>query len=282
MDSANSNVKNNIDEILKCMFGANLIWSEGKYKLTYEEPLNLAEQTSRIRATITDEDILNDNIKWEWPNAQDRLNRVTLSFTNDHKNFLQDEVSWPELNSSQYREMFDLDRQPLHETLNVQGVTDPYHAKDYAETRVRASRDKQELSMSVSKRWLTLEPGDLIRVDSEYLDLDDVFRIEEIKVKEDYSIDLRLFHFDWTWGRWSSTDDIYQEPQSRYGFSLPRPQNVTFTANPLDSSTGAGRLVWEYSADQTVDVYQVFIQRECRNQEHFFRKPQVSVLIFPL
>ena len=88
-------IRDNIESILETMDFAKLIWSGGKYKINLQYP---ATNDDIIFAgdTITDSDIIRENeTVISWPNAQAKLNFVTVRFLNESKNFAEDTVAWP-------------------------------------------------------------------------------------------------------------------------------------------------------------------------------------------
>lgn len=126
-------VRDNISAILETMDLAELVWSDGKYKLsltyptlydsatTYsqfdvvqadysgrktlvvskvsnnKQPLSdTAAWDDAFVKTITDDEIIRGaDISTTWPDSSTRMNFATVSFLNEAKNFAEDSVSWP-------------------------------------------------------------------------------------------------------------------------------------------------------------------------------------------
>jgi hypothetical protein len=88
--STESDYRNNIETILNTMDNALLLWSEGQYKLSLAYPER--EEDIPIVATITDDDILENNINIIWPDIESKYNNVEVTYRNSSQNFKSDSV----------------------------------------------------------------------------------------------------------------------------------------------------------------------------------------------
>jgi hypothetical protein len=86
-------IRDNIETLLETMPGARLIWSGGQYKLSLQYPKNNSEII--LADTLTDDDIVKDTIRINWPSVDTKLNYATVKFYNEHLNFKEDTVSFP-------------------------------------------------------------------------------------------------------------------------------------------------------------------------------------------
>jgi hypothetical protein len=97
-------LRENIETILTTMSGAMLVWSGGVYSLNLVRATsstmlqNLIAKNGSTVAALTDDDlIMSQDIEIIWPDASTKLNKVTVHFKNEARNFKEDVVSWPVL-----------------------------------------------------------------------------------------------------------------------------------------------------------------------------------------
>jgi len=262
LDSS-SKIRDNIEAIMSCMNLAELTWSsEGKYKLLLEYPSSESDVDSYIDTAhyFTDDDIIRDSFDISWNSATERLNQVTVSFPNEHEDFKDDSVTWPKTGSTAHDDYLEEDNdQPFQSQLQPQGVTDPYHAIAMAEAAVRKARSIYTVSLTVSKKGLSLEPGDFININSLVAGVDDEnFRIESIEINADFTVKITAYKFDHTVLAWNVADDIAYVNKPTYDFTVDAPTNLAFTANAADIiSTSPGKLTWTAANDISATKYLV-------------------------
>lgn len=85
--------RENIDAILATMGNAELVWSQGKYKLQVQAPMS--NESLTLAAELTDDDLYSTQITESWPSATDRVNYATIRFNNEFLDFKEDSASWP-------------------------------------------------------------------------------------------------------------------------------------------------------------------------------------------
>jgi len=261
-------VRDNIERIMGTMGLAELTWSsEGKYKLLVEYPSNDSELNALVSPShyFTDDDIIRDNIEISWPDASSRLNQATVSFMNEHEDFKEDTMTWPPSHGSVHNIYLAEDNhQPFQADFNSDGVTDPYHALAMAEQRVRKARSIFTVNLTVSKKGLNLEPGDFINLQSDVGNIEsDVYRVETIAVKSDFTVDLTVYRFDHNSLAWNVSDDIAYAVPPVFDFGLAAPTSGTFNPNTVDNfGTGAGRLAWTAADDISATEYLVEISND--------------------
>jgi|GEM_PF-6146329 len=152
-------VVKNLEQLLEG-FGWALSWSNGRHRLVLEDT------TTTAIATFDKSSIIGD-----WTsrrgNREGRLNRITIEFQNENKNFEDDTVSWPEKGSQTHTGFVNEDGgQALHTTKQVKTITDFYRAQAYAEYLVRKSRVAYQIQgMRLAPHAMLLEPGDVIDLD---------------------------------------------------------------------------------------------------------------------
>jgi hypothetical protein len=262
------NIRNNIERIMNTMGLAELTWSsEGKYKLLLEHPKTAIELSNLVDANhhFTDNDIIRDESSLSWPSASSRLNQATISFLNEHEDFKEDTITWPPSFSAAHTAYLTEDNnQPFQANIDADGITDPYHALAMAEQAVRKARSIFTLTFTVSKKGLNLEPGDFIKVTSDNLNIsNEVFRVESIEVRGDFTVGLTCYKFDHETLAWNVEDDIAYATQPVFDFSVGAPTNGTFTQGAEDNlGTSSGRLSWTESDDIAVIDYLVEVSRD--------------------
>jgi hypothetical protein len=248
-------IRDNIERIMNTMGLAELTWSsEGKYKLLLEHPTTTAQQNALVDAShyFTEDDIIRDSVEISWPNASSRLNQVTIGFLNEHEDFKEDTITWPTSFSTAHNQYLTEDNnQPFQADIDADGITDPYHAQAMAEQAVRMSRSMFILNLTVSKKGLSLEPGDFININSDTLNINsEVFRVESIEVKGDFTVGLTCYRFDFETLAWNINDNIAYRTTPTYDFSVEPVTSLTYTAGrPEADTTALAELTWTAPTD---------------------------------
>lgn len=263
--STEDDVKENVVKILETMNDADLIWSQGKYKLVVDYPETEEEQNDLVVFDITDDNIIKDSFKKVYPSLDDRLNQATVKFYNGNKKFEEDTVTWPEADNPVYSIYLEQDNGiPLKEDFPGDGAVNPYHAKAKAEYLVRMSRGVIKFEFTLSKRAIVLEPGDLVRFNSVVHNLNMVMRIEEVEVSEDLTVKIKAARFDWRMLAWNVADNKPGIGFPSIDTSVPPPTNVVF--NPSGTkrvrSFSSGLLTWEEPDDGVVTSFIVSISSD--------------------
>lgn len=216
-----------------------------------------------IAAYITDSDIIRSGeITASWPNAQSRFNYATVRFLNSAKDFAEDTVSWPPKHPTSgdvYAIYLAEDNGILLETDTfADGITTYTHALAHAEQLVRISRSSVNYTISVSRDYLHVEPGDLVKVESAVLNIPgELMRTEEVAAEQDGSVKLTLVKFDVRMLAWNANDDEVIDGRNVYNGQLPNVALSSIVFKPsLDGKT-AGTLVWSPVKDNRVTGYQI-------------------------
>jgi len=181
----------NIKKLAEGM-GWALPWSNGKLRLVVEH-----EGKSAVMAF--DEDSIIGGWTIERGMRADRLNRMTVEFANANKDYEQDTVSWPKLDSATYAAYRAEDAgQELHESQAVHTITNFYAAQSYAEYLVRKSRVSPRISgLKLAAKALLLEPGDVISLTSNDKGFDeDLFLVEKVAVSADLDVSVDLIAYE--------------------------------------------------------------------------------------
>lgn len=198
-------------------FGWALPWSNGQHKLIIEDVKAASDMS-------LDADIIKSFGTIRHSARKKRLNRVTVEFPNANKNFKNDTVSWPALDSAEHVAFLAEDQaEALHETVKVETITDFYRAEDYAEFLVRSSRVGMRIdNMQLTHKAFRLEPADV--VDITYANKGLVAKWFVVQ-KVDVSVDLKV------------TVDLVEYDASIYGAVTPtqEPLNTTGDSDGLDT-----------------------------------------------
>lgn len=189
-------VLQNVQELLN-VFKANLVYVNGLYTCTMTGVANSI-------LSITDDDIIG-GLKISAGDRTQRINRATVKFKNANKQHKIDQVSWPELSSTDYTNYLSADQnEKLHKSYTIDGCTDYYQAQDTAEFIVRDSRTSLTVSGVFTSRCMALVPNDVIDITYDSASYSGkYFRVETIAVDIDgLTTKLTLREYDssvYTW-----------------------------------------------------------------------------------
>ena len=253
--STSNSVRDNIEAIMNTMALSELTWSsEGKYKLLVEYPTSLAQQNALVDADhyFTDDDIVRGDVNIQWPSASERYNQVTIAFSNEHEDFKTDSVTWPKTGSEAYNIFLTEDNnQPFRGSFDIAGITDPYHALAAAEQFVREARSVRTIDLTVTKKGLSIEPGDFIKITSATSGIsDEVYRVQAIEVNSDFTVKLTCTYFNYTTLAWNVNDDIAYSTRPAYDFKVEPVTGLTYTAgSPSTDPNAVASLTWAAPTD---------------------------------
>jgi len=280
-------IRDNIERILATMGMASLVWTpEGKYKLSLEYPLNEAGVYSLVNSnhTFTEDDIIREETSIVWPTAQERFTQVTVQFPNEAENFDMDSVTWPPTstiaNTPYAIFLAEDNNNPLTKSFSPDGVTNKYNAQAYAEQQVRKSRGIFTVDITLSKKAMTVEPGDIIHIKSDNLGLIQNkgqatetgynFKVESIRVNDNFSVKVKCYHFQSGFLAWNVQDDTAYSIIPEIDFSVAAPTSLTFAASGNQLyGTSAGKLTWTASDDISAKDYVVEAKLSTENDNQY-------------
>lgn len=161
--------------------------------------------------------------------------------------------------SSVYETYLSEDGQAILETEEfIEGVSNEWHARAHAEYRVRSSRNSSRISLVISRKNINLEPGDIIKLTSDVLQIPgELYKIDEFKVNESSNIVITAVKFDARNLAWNAKDDEVVAQRNIYRTRIGQAKNLVYTADCL-SPDYAGRLEWTASDDSRVDSYIIY------------------------
>lgn len=239
--------RDNINRFLQCMNGANLVWSEGQYKLIAEYPTTQAQMDALVSAQYTDEDvILGSTIEVTHPNAEDRLQRATVRFKNESTDLVEDSVAWPKRNSAVHTQFLAEDNGIVSETeVEFEGCINRKLALAKAEYLVRQSRNNKTVSLEIKTDGWVHEQGDFIKITSTAANITgEIYQIEKIRVTAQNTVQITARRFDWQDLSWN-VDDNYVEPTSTFFSSqIPNPTNLVWNSGSRNGDKANGWLSW--------------------------------------
>ncbi len=264
--SPESSIRDNIETILETMNGAELVWSDGKYKLICYYPANEAAIFQGLSAEeiaqrqITDDLLIRDSFSMKWPNASEKLNYCTVKFANEALNFKDDSVSWPSKTPANpanvvYSTMLAEDNGVrLEADFYEKGIVDFHHALAKAEERVRKSRSTVIYEFKVPFKGFIYEPGDILRLQSTLFDVgisqNEYIQVQEVNVEGDFTIAVKAARFDINTLAWNVADDVYSP-------RLPSTGNKVFQ-KPFNIAVSGTSITWEDASNSRAIGYKVY------------------------
>jgi hypothetical protein len=252
-------VRDNIEEILGTMPLAVLHWSsEGRYKLKLEYPTSQSEVDALVVKNLNSDSIVRESVELQWLSASDRFNECTVTYLDEHEDFKENSVQWPPTGSTAHTALLTQDGgQPMKTDINLNGITDPYHALARAEFVVRQSRTFHAISFTATRDALGLEPGDFIKVTLPESDIDNNYVVRSVKVNQDFTVLVDAAYFDLNALAWNVEDHIIPTgvlvPPI---FDTKAPSNIVWTSGQSELlGSFSGKLTWTAADDINVRDY---------------------------
>lgn len=238
----------NIEAIVEVIPGAILFRdTKGKIKLSLPDSAKTSSEVSA--GTITD-DILISDIEYSQPDSNDKLNRVKLTYANSGKDFASD--------SYEYKNQTYLEEDNniiLSTEITLAGVSNVYQASGIAKAIVNETR-VASYRFETSHQALHFEPGDVVRLTSLRNDIDRYVRITNMRMNEEFAIEVDAVAYDPSIYVYDST--VIENNYNRPGFDFSIGQATNFGANLLTSDTafiGSIELTWTDADDIAVAEY---------------------------
>jgi len=232
-------VVNNTKKLLEGM-GWALPWSNGKHKLIIETLVETPEMTF-------DEDSILGGWNIERGRRSNRLNRVTIEYPNENKDYETDTVSWPALSSTTYSNMLAEDNgQHLETNVKVDTITSSFAAQAHGEYLVRKSRvDMKVTGLKLAPKAMLLEPGDVIAITYPEKNFSNTkFIVERVSISAQLDVSVDLILYDQTvYG----APELEQEPIVGSPYNTDLWQDAVAVENlqlsPLHESNADGSVV---------------------------------------
>lgn len=213
-------------------------------------------ERSEVAAYLTDENIMRGkDISVSYPNAQTRYNQVIVKFRNESKEFAEDTVNWPNKDSSKgntfiYTGYRAEDNGEFLETeIFEDAITDYWHAMAKAEQICRSSREQHTLKLSISAYFSFLEPGDIIHITSNILNMPGrLFIVSASKVGDDNTLEVEADSYDARTLAWNALDDEVVPPLPILGEPPLQAINLSYSNNAL---------TWGRPNDSKISRYEI-------------------------
>ena len=270
-----SPVRDNVASILNSMPNADLIWSEGKFKLYTKYFTTQAALRTEANNTmvVTDDLLRTSSITTIYPSADVKLNSASVRYLDEQENFKTKTVTWPEKNSTVHTTYLSEDNNVvLNTTLNGDGITDPYHATALAEQTVRESRNAIQYQFEMFSEGYSLEPGDIIRLNSELNGLtnaDDIVKVEKVSLTENMTVNITATRIHADDFAWNIEDEVLSKYSRATSFKLfpPTLTNTEIALGDINDATVYGYralpdeqkifLRWQTSNSHAFDYYEI-------------------------
>lgn len=220
---------------------------------------------------LDDGDILGDTeITTSSSNGKDILNHYTVRFLNEAKDWEEDAVSWPTkydtggsatAESNVYKYFLAQDQGvALEANTFASGVTSYAHAKAFAEGVVRGSRNSTVYTFALPRRFIFLEPGDIVKVRSDVLRIEgDLLKITELYVNDDGNMVVTAIRYDVRTLAWNAFDAEVVPPRVVYNTEIGQARNLTFAPTAAIQTPTSGTISWDEPEDGRVVLYAVRI-----------------------
>jgi len=150
---------------------------------------------------------------------------------------------------------------PLETEIFATGISDYYHALAKAEQMVRESRDNTAYKLPLSRSFIHLEPGDLVRVTSDVLNIPgELMYIDEVQPDNKGVINIGAYKLDAANLAWNAQDDEIVPIRNLYDDKIPNvvassilhfPENPTVADSP-------GFITWDRPDDARINNYVIY------------------------
>lgn len=262
LDTA-ADIRENVNTLLATMHGARLVWSAGRYSLSFVYPTESAIESTNVAdiydssklfvSLVTDDQLIRNTVEIIPPSLDEKLNYCTVRFFNEAKDFKEDTASWPPRFGTVRTEYLTTDNGKALETdITAEGITSFTLAQALAEETVRASRIAAKVTFSCIIRDRYYEPGDVIKLQSAALNLgyDSPFyvRIDEVTLDETGVASIKGTRFDKRALAFNASDNV-GDPSVPSSSLVQPPTNFTYVADTTNGKldTISGKLTWTAS-----------------------------------
>ncbi len=191
IDTGNS-LLNNVKNIL-ASFNGIMPYQAGKYhiKLAHGgDPTDIdsAPNPPPVAMTI-DEDVLIGGLRIAGESKTRKINQLRVTYTDPDADYQPNDAFWPETSSSTYSTYLTEDNNiPLHKQIALPNCIHRERALNFAETVVKASRNKMMVQFATTTAATNVSVGDLVRIVNNNLSFDGYFRIESVSLSGEGSL----------------------------------------------------------------------------------------------
>lgn len=225
LDTANSLMSN--CKILLASFRGIMPYQAGQYSLKIEH----AGDDSDIAATPTDpttvftvtQDHMIGGLTLDGESKEHKANRVIVTYVDPSADYQPNEVVYPTEGSSDDTAFLSEDNNVrLEKKITLPTVTSRAEAEQFARVFLRRSRTQKFISFFTNLATSNVTVGDLIRVQSPTIGLDGIFRIMDLRISTDATIEIQGIEHQASTYTINSSGDDYVRPT----INLPNPLTV--------------------------------------------------------
>ena len=187
-----------IDCVRQILTGARSImpYVQGRYKIKVEDGGNATDITSATISIAYDvtEDVLVGPITLGGEQKATKFNQVLVNYTDPDLEFSSQQVFFNEVGDK----LLD-DNEDLTGEFTFESIANPLIAKEMARMIYKKSRAQRTISFEATQELMNIEPGDIIRVTDEILDLNNqTFRVNNITMNVDMTVKIEAVEHDAT------------------------------------------------------------------------------------
>jgi hypothetical protein len=191
IDTAQS-LLNNVKNIL-ASFNGIMPYQAGKYHVKLHhggDPTDMDSAPNPPPVVMTiDEDVLIGGLRIQGESKQRKINQLRVTYTDPDADYQPNDAFWPETSSSVYSTYLTEDNNiPLHKQIALPHCIHRERALNFAETVVKASRNKMMVQFSTTTAATDVSVGDLVRIVNNNLNFDGYFRIEAVSLSGEGSL----------------------------------------------------------------------------------------------
>ncbi len=221
----------------------------------------IIQNDSTADHTITYDDIIGDITRS--PNgAQDKYNRVTVSYVDPDTEWDSNEATYP-IDDDEYQAYLEEDNwEESHQDVTVNSCTNRYQALDIARQILLESRVGGVISFTAQPWMIKVRCGDLLVMDIDGLNDGVLWRVSSRSLPADGEVSFTCSAYDPTIFNWI---DIPEQttviaPTVADASILPAPESVVYLSNEWSEAT-VGSLSWTQSDSAFVHDYLVEVYR---------------------
>lgn len=187
-----------IDCVRQILTGARSVmpYVQGQYKLKVEDAGNATDITSASIDIAYDviEDVLVGPITLGGEQKATKFNQVLVNYIDPDLEFTSQQVFYNETGDK----LLDDDEDLIGE-FTFESIGNPLIAKEFARMIYKKSRAQRTISFTATQELMNIEPGDIIRVTDEILDLDQqTFRVNNVTLNVDMTVGIEAVEHDAT------------------------------------------------------------------------------------
>jgi len=187
-----STLLNNVKNILMS-FNGIMPYMAGKYHVKLHhggDPTDVDSAPNPPPVVMTiDENVLIGGLQIQGESKQRKINQLRVTYVDPDADYQPNDAFYPETSSSAYSTYLTEDNGiPLHKQIALPHCINRERALNYAETIVKASRNKMILRFSTTTAATDASVGDLVRIVNNNLNFDGYFRIESVSLSGEGSL----------------------------------------------------------------------------------------------